>query len=275
MADEASGARVGGSPRLAGRPAYPVTVPRAVAALAGDAPVSAVWRNELGGLTFGLSRDRYCKWVPHGTPELDLAAEAARMAWATPFTPVPRVLDAGSDDDGAWLVTAALPGRSAVEWGHDPRTAAAAIGVGLRRLHDALPVPDCPFTWSATDRLARVRDRLAAGLGGPGTWFPEHQHLGAAEALVMLDQPPPVERLVVCHGDACAPNTLVDDDGRWVGHVDLGSLGVADPWADLAVGAWSTEWNFGPGFTDVVYAAYGVAPDHERIAYYRLLWDLG
>ncbi len=45
----------------------------------------------------------------------------------------------------------------------------------------------------------------------------------------------PADRLVVCHGDACAPNTLIDDDGRCSGHVDLGDLGVADRWADLAV----------------------------------------
>jgi kanamycin kinase len=57
-------------------------------------------------------------------------------------------------------------------------------------------------------------------------------------------------------------------------HVDLGSLGVADRWADLAVAAWSTEWNYGAGYERIVYDAYGLAPDPGRIAYYRLLWDL-
>lgn len=78
----------------------------------------------------------------------------------------------------------------------------------------------------------------------------------------------------MCHGDACVPNTLLHDNGAFAAHVDLGSLGVADRWADLAVAAWSTEWNYGPGFDETVYAAYGIAADRERIAYYRLLWDL-
>lgn len=260
-------------PRLAGPPGPGTAAPRAVAALAAGDAVTAVWRNELGGLTFRLGTDRYVKWVAHGTPGLDLAAEAARLAWAAPFTPVPRVLEEGTDDDGAWLVTAALPGRSAVEWTRDPRRAAAALGHGLRRLHEALPVAGCPFTWPASERLGRAHERLAAGRGGP--LAPEHRHLSAADALALLRDPPPVERPVVCHGDPCMPNTLVDDDGAWVAHVDLGSLGVADPWADLAVAAWSTEWNVGPGYTEEVYAAYGLAPDRERIAYYRLLWDLG
>lgn len=85
---------------------------------------------------------------------------------------------------------------------------------------------------------------------------------------------PPVDQLVVAHGDACAPNTLIHADGSFAAHVDLGELGVADRWADLAIAAWSTEWNYGPGFTHLVYEGYGVRPDPERIAYYRLLWDL-
>jgi len=67
-------------------------------------------------------------------------------------------------------------------------------------------------------------------------------------ALRDLSKIPPVDRLVVCHGDACCPNTLLGPDGRWVAHVDLGQLGTADRWADLAVATWSTAWNYGPGW---------------------------
>jgi kanamycin kinase len=86
---------------------------------------------------------------------------------------------------------------------------------------------------------------------------------------------PRVRRLVVCHGDACAPNTLLDDDGGWAGHVDLGSLGVADRWADLSIATYSLGWNYGPGYDHLVYDAYGIDEDRDRVAYYRLLWDLG
>jgi kanamycin kinase len=68
---------------------------------------------------------------------------------------------------------------------------------------------------------------------------------------------------------------MLDDDGRWCAHVGLGDLGVADRWADLAIATWSTEWNYGPGWDTVLLDAYGVAPDPERIRYYRLLWELG
>lgn len=234
--------------------------PAAVRRLAGGEPVRGVWANQLGGCTFavGSPPGRYVKWLPRGVdPQLaDLAGEAARLRWARPHTPVPEVLDVGGDGDGTWLVTVALPGTSAVDprWVADPEPAVRAIGAALRAMHDALPVETCPYDWSPARRLGHLQPRF--------------EHLRAR-----LAEPPPVDRLVVCHGDACAPNTLIDAGGRWVGHVDLGALGVADRWADLAVASMSLGWNYGPGWEDAFHEAYGVAPDPERIAHYALLWD--
>jgi kanamycin kinase len=53
--------------------------------------------------------------------------------------------------------------------------------------------------------------------------------------------------------------------------VDLGELGIADRWADLAIATWSTEWNYGPGWDGLLLDAYGAPPDTERTRYYRLL----
>lgn len=242
---------------LAGRPVDPAVVPRAVAGMGGVREV--VWRNEVGGLTFLLDEpERFVKWVPTGLP-LDLDAEVVRLRWAARFTPVPTVLEAGADDEGAWIVTHPLAGRSAVDprWLDEPLTAVRAIGAGLRAMHDALPLDGCPFDWGVPRRLA-VADAREGGRS------PERAALG---------EPPPVDRLVVCHGDACAPNTLLADDGSWLAHVDLGALGVADRWADLAVATYSTLWNYGPGYERPLLDAYGVAPDPARTDYYRRLWD--
>ena len=238
-----------------------------------------VWENEVGGLTFEIETAtgrRFLKWTPAGCG-IDLDAEAERLAWAAGFVPVPRVLDQGEDETGAWLVTAALPGENAVSdyWRTRPGSAARAIGTGLRALHDRLPTTDCPFTWSVETRLADARRRVRAGVLDPKRWTETDRAIDLDTALARAADPPPIDRLVVCHGDACAPNTLLSGDGRCTGHVDFGSLGVADRWADLAVASWSLEWNYGPGFEAPFFAAYGVAPDPRRIDYYRLLWDLG
>ena len=247
-------------PWLNGPPGPDVEPPPAVRRLAGGAPLRGVWANQLGGLTFAVGDppERYVKWAPRDADPVvaDLGVEAERMRWAAPHTPVPEVLDLGGDDEATWLVTRALPGTSAVDdrWKADPEPAVRAIGAGLRALHDALPVDGCPFDWSPALRLTHLQPRFA---------HLRHQ---------LADAPAP-DRLVVCHGDACAPNTIVDSEGRWVGHVDLGSLGVADRWADLAVAAMSLGWNFGPGWEPTFHEAYGVEPDPVRIAHHQLLWD--
>lgn len=259
-----------------GVPEPDLVPPPRITALAKGRPIRAVWRNELGGLTFELGdADRlFVKWNPAGNG-IDLAAEAARMRWAAAYIPVPLPLDEGSDDQGAWLVTAAVPGRSAINprWLAQPATAVEQIGLGLRALHDALPVPVCPFDWTVATRLADLDahpERL-----DPARWNEDHKHLRIVDVRARLADPPAVDRLVVGHGDTCAPNTLLTDDGRWSGHVDLGRLGLADRWADLAIATWSLGWNYGPGWEAMLLRAYGVAPDPERTAYYRLLWDLG
>jgi kanamycin kinase len=239
-------------------PSEPVAVPAVVRELARGVALTAVWRNGLGGVTFRAgsgSGARYIKWGPRH-PEWDVAGEAERLAWAGTFTPVPRVLEVGGDTAHAWLVTAALPGDSAVapRWIADPATAVRAVGEGLRALHDALPIDSCAFDWNVPGRIARAAER-------------------GIRVAAALREPPPADLLVVCHGDACCPNTLIDESGRWSAHVDLGALGVADRWADIAVASMSTEWNYGPGWADALVAAYGVAPDRERLTYYRALWN--
>jgi len=263
----------------AGPPGAAVEVPARVRALAAGRPVRVVWQNELGGLTceVGPAAERlFVKWTPTGSP-IDLDQERMRLAWAAAFTTVPAVLDHGRDADGAWLVTSALPGDSAVSerWTADPAAAIAALGAGLRAFHDALPVDACPFSWSVDDRLAEIRRRAALGRTRPDRWHADHRHLDLQGALAILERPPPIDRLVVCHGDTCAPNTIIAEDGQCSGHVDLGALGVADRWADLAIATWSTDWNYGPGWQPALLSAYGIAPDDQRTRYYRLLYDLG
>ncbi|MFD9543631.1 aminoglycoside 3'-phosphotransferase [Streptomyces sp. NPDC060022] len=243
---------------FSGPPPSPVRVPARIAGLARDRPLLPVWQNELGGLTFRIGNGDgrlFAKWAPAGSG-LDLTAEADRLRWARRFTTVPRVREYGADRDGAWLVTHGLPGENAVapRWKADPGTAVRALGAGLRALHERLPVADCPFGWSVEDRLTRAR---RAGIQVPSD----------------LSVPPPVDRLVVCHGDPCAPNTLLHEDGTWSGHVDMGALGVADRWADLAVATWNTEHNYGPGWEDTLLDAYGIAPDPYRTEFYRRLWS--
>jgi len=158
-------------------------------------------------------------------------------------------------------------------WKQDPATAVRIIGEGLRAFHDALPVAECPFTYSAEERIAEAE--LNAAQRADRTLAKDFAPMTFAEALKRVADIPPIDTLVVCHGDTCPPNTLLTADGRFAGHVDLGQLGVADRWSDLAIATWSTTWNYGDGWEEPLLDAYGIDPDPERTEYYRLLWEVG
>lgn len=232
-------------------------IPDALAEVAQGRPIRLLWANEVGGVTGWISEpggDLIAKWQPTH-PEVALAAEAERLRWLQGRHPAPRVVARYDVEGGEVLVTEAIPAASAVDphWQTDPAPAVRAIAEGLRRLHSLDP-GDCPFSWGVPDRIAAAESR--------GRTVPD-----------ALREAPPVERLVVCHGDACAPNTLVGADGGFVATVDVGALGVGDRWADLAVATMSLDWNYDEYLERAFWDAYGLEPDGERIAYYRALWE--
>lgn len=205
-----------------------------------------------------------------------LAAERDRLNWAATRLPVPSVLGFGADDEQAWLLTAGLDGVDATDDSlrADPARLIPLLASGLRRIH-GIPIGGCPFDSRNDVALETARRRVAAGLVD-SVRDPNHTGvtMTAAEALARLERlRPEREDLVVCHGDYCLPNVLIRD-GQVSGYVDLGALGVADRWWDLAVATWSVTWNLGPGWEDHFLAAYGVPRDPDRLAVYRLLYDL-
>lgn len=75
-------------------PAPDIPVPSRVRELARGARLSPAWINDLDGLTFRATdadSTRFIKYEAHNA-EWSAEAEAARLRWAAPFTPVPRVV---------------------------------------------------------------------------------------------------------------------------------------------------------------------------------------
>jgi kanamycin kinase len=224
----------------------------------------------LGEVRFLKVRRREPRAIP-------LSAEAARLRWARPFIVVPEVIESGVEDGTDWLLTKGLAGRDGTDAAllAEPERLVSALARGLGRFHETLPVASCPFDFRLDVALAHIGRRAAAGLIDPAADFNEEfVHLTVEGAIHELEaRRPPTEDLVVCHGDYCFPNALLED-WQVMSYLDIGELGVADRWLDLSVATWSTVWNLGPGYEELFLKAYGIAPDEERIAYYRLLHNL-
>jgi aminoglycoside phosphotransferase len=214
----------------------------------------------------------------------DLADERDRLAWlAGTDLPAAEVLDFTDDGESATLLLRTVPG---VPMSELPSSAAPSavtrLAELLERLHE-VPRDLCPFDrWLAvTVPLARLR--VEAGLVDVDDLDDERAGRSAAELLSdLVDQRPRAEDLevgdlVVCHGDACLPNFLVDPDSLEItGMIDVHRLGVADRHLDLALATRSvadTDLNpaYGPAAAEALLAAYGRDTDPWRLGFYRLL----
>ena len=111
----------------------------------------------------------------------------------------------------------------------DPTLVVRSIARSLHAFHERPPISSCPFDFRLATALDHARQRVAAGLvdawssttSSSTTRSPGPP--GSSSVWIAADG----EDVVVCHGDPCFPNFLLDDAGVVTGYVDLGELCVA------------------------------------------------
>jgi aminoglycoside phosphotransferase len=220
----------------------------------------------------------------HGHHHDDLVDERERLEWlATTDVPAAEVQDWADDGERATLVLRTVPGVPMSELpGSATETVVPRLAELLQRLH-TVPRDTCPFDrWLAvTVPIALMR--VEAGLVDEDDLDEERSGRSAYDLLAdLVDQRPRAEELevsdlVVCHGDACLPNFLVDPDSlELTGMIDVHRLGVADRHLDLALATRSMSNaalnpTYGPDAAEALLAAYGREADPWRLDFYRLL----
>ena len=181
--------------------------------------------------------------IAAGVAVTALDGERQRLQWlAGGGVAVPGVIDWIARGDTACLVTEALAGVSASALpASDLLAAWASIVRQLQTLH-ALPADACPFERGLAAMFAKAEDVVARNAVNADFLDDERRKLPPSRLLDGL-RGELAERLaqersdrVVCHGDACMPNFIVDPETlRCVGMIDLGRLGRADRYVDLSL----------------------------------------
>lgn len=216
---------------------------------------------------------------PDGVDEL--RGERDRIQWlAGTGVQGPSVRDWAATERGACLVTTAVPGVPASELSSGALLEAwPSIVRMLHRIH-TLPVAHCPFERRLPSMLQTAGDVVRRDAVNPAFLSEDQRDVPAATLLENLHSElgkrlaQEADDLVVCHGDACLPNFLVDPDTRaCTGVIDLGRLGLADKYADLALlraNAGETWAGGDEHRADRILAeAYGLdRMDDERLRFY-------
>ncbi len=206
-----------------------------------------------------------------------IGEEMARLRWLAGRLPVPVVEHFVCTATEAWLLTTAVPGKTAYQMLQaNPGQGEAvvdALARFLQRLH-AIPASACPFDSDHAYRLALARARIAAGLVDEDDFDDERagwttqQVWDALQALLPLAPDP-----VVTHGDYSLDNLLIVD-GEVAGCIDVGRVGVADRYQDLAI-AWNCFGEFGPALRERFLQQYGIAaPDRRKLQFHLMLDEL-
>lgn len=262
-------------------PCAPVAVPAGLA----DAVRGYRWARdgvgESGGAVYRLTGqagapDLFLK-QGEGAVADDIVAEMVRLRWLGAYLPVPDLVGFAAMPEAAWLLTTALPGETA--WQLLDRVPAQrgatvdALARFLRRLH-AIPVAACPFDAGHRYRMHEARARIDAGLVDEEDFDDARTGWSAQQVWDALGTYlPPVVDAVVTHGDFSLDNLLMQD-GEVVGCIDLGRVGVADRYQDLAILA-NCLGEFDAALVARMFAGYGIAvPDPDRMAFHLMLDEL-
>lgn len=239
-----------------------------------------------GGEVWRLSGepDLYLKIVSRSDPIAvrELADEADRARWLRrQGFPAADVIEFDSVADQSWLLTRAVAGRPAsAHWAETERNQVIDAFADLARALHALPVESCPFDRSLAVTLRYARSAVESDAVDLQRLDSERQGRTGHQMLASLDAaiPDRKEDLVVCHGDLCLPNVLLSPvDITATGLVDVGRLGTADRYLDLAlatrsIASESLNPQFGDRYARRFLSRYGeIDPDPARIDFYRLL----
>lgn len=252
------------------------------------APLGVSWEGVSSGMSGAAvyRRTDGALYAKSAGPPVDeeVRGEAARAEWlAAVGLPGPQVVDLRTEPEFTVLVTTSVRGVPLSDLpGAATGPAIAVLAGALRDLH-AVPVVDCPFDRSLSVTVAQARQAAERGTVDLADLDAERQGASAAmlldDLLAGLSQAQRLEPAdtVVCHGDACLPNVMVDADSlSLTGFVDLGRLGRADRYVDLALATRSIGSGLNPQFSAAdagrLLSSYGIdEPDPWRLEYYRLL----
>lgn len=255
-------------------------LPDAIADHVGDRRLEAVTDGQSGAAVFRVrddSIDCYLK-VGRGAAAGLVSDEIARLRWAADRLPVARIVAAVEADGAAWLLTSAVPGVPAGAYiKADRRRAvpvAEAMAAFVGRLH-SLPIADCPFDSSVAAWLPVVRHLVATGQVDTDDFDDEHRDWSAERVLAKVEEMAPHSRgQAVVHGDFSLGNVMIGADGAVSGCIDVGRLGVGDPYRDIFIG-WRDLGGFGVEAQGAFLAALGIGRLEEaRRELHRALDEL-
>ena len=213
--------------------------------------------------------------------------EHLMMKWLENKVSVPECISNITENGVNYLLMSRISGKMACddEFMNDSNLLFSVLADAFNSLWK-VDISDCPVKNDLSTVLKEAEYRVEHGLvdvddAEPET-FGKDGFKGPEELLRWLCDNRPDEDPVLSHGDFCLPNVFINDD-KFSGFVDIGRMGIADRYQDIALCYRSLHHNFSGVYDGKSYDGYdekmffeaiGIEPDYDKIRYYILLDEL-
>lgn len=215
--------------------------------------------------------------------------EKEMISWLENRIPVPEIPVYYVENETAYTLMTKIRGKMLCdeEYLNQPEKLIHLVASGLKMLWD-VKIDDCPCNVSRLkERLKSARWNVENKMvdmdnADPET-FGQNGFTDSMELLNWLEHNQPKEDLVLTHGDLCLPNIFAKHN-RISGFIDLGKMGPADRWQDIAIAMRSLEHNFVGKYNNgkeyykfepqMLLDELGIKIDEKKNRYYLLLDEL-
>lgn len=208
--------------------------------------------------------------------------EARNFTWLGQYTLVPKIYATGKIDTYYYVIMEKLPGVMMQEAFHTckPKEIVIQYATLLKQFH-SIDGHGLPYNHTVKDKMAVAKKNVEEHLVREQYFERELKHLSAKEVYKTMLAYYKEEDLVLCHGDFCFPNIIINN-GELAGYIDIMGIGICDRYLDIAIAIRSLRYNFEAHnlvFTkaneQLFLDIYGIKEvDNEKLVFYILLDEL-
>lgn len=208
--------------------------------------------------------------------------------WLNKRIPTPQILAYEIDSQVSYTLMTKIEGKILCdnEYLSNPSLLIDLLVKALQKLW-SVDCDDCPIDQSLDKRLKIARYNVENNLvdleNVEEDTFSDTGFQNSLELITWLENNRPKEELVFSHGDLSLPNIIVN--GQEIeSFIDLGKMGKADKWQDLAICYRSLKHNFEGRYNggkkydgyypEMLFDKLNIKLDKNKLKYYLLLDEL-
>lgn len=212
----------------------------------------------------------------------DVIEEAKNFEWLQQYTKVPKIYDTGCIENYYYIIMEKLPGIMFQELFTTVSLKEIVIQYAklLKEFH-TIDYKGLPYNHDLQYKLKVVKENIVTNKVRPQYFERELQHLDSQTMYQKMLEYQREEDLVLCHGDFCFPNIIMNNN-QLSGYVDIMGIGICDRYLDVSIAMRSLRYNFElykhvftKEYQTLFLDTYGIKEvEQDKLIFYILLDEL-